>query len=294
LLVGLTAGTLPAASGDVKTVSYSQGKQGSRLKWLPYRPSAGNPLGEPTGRVTPASALTPVQRKLPRAFADPFGDQRAEPQPPRLPGTLGDDLPSDLPSEPPEEPLTEEPLPGLPFTEPLAEPYAPGARARELLAPEEELGLEIQEKCPLPDDRDFLNPIDKIPTDISAKQGELPSECSLGDKTFHPRAWAPTTFTWQASGLCHKPLYFEDVHLERYGHSWGPHLQPILSGAHFFLTFPVLPYKMGLYPPCECIYTLGYYRPGSCAPYMLDPLPLSVRAGLLEAGAWTGMAYLIP
>ena len=32
------------------------------------------------------------------------------------------------------------------------------------------------------------------------------------------------------------------------------------------------------------MYTLGYYRPGSCAPYMLDPLPISVRAGLMEAG----------
>ena len=119
-------------------------------------------------------------------------------------------------------------------------------------------------------------------------------ECTLGDKVFQTRAWLPTTFTWKASGLCHKPLYFEDVHLERYGHSWGPLAQPVLSGAHFFLTFPILPYKMGLYPPRECIYTLGYYRPGSCAPYMLDPLPISVRAALFEAGAWVGGVYLIP
>jgi hypothetical protein len=51
---------------------------------------------------------------------------------------------------------------------------------------------------------------------------------------------------------------------------------------------------MGLCPPRECQYTLGYYRPGSCAPYMLDPLPISIRAALFEAGAWTGAAYLIP
>ena len=114
------------------------------------------------------------------------------------------------------------------------------------------------------------------------------------DKTLRPSTWAPTTFAWKASGVCHKPLYFEDVHLERYGHSWGPYLQPIISGGHFFLSVPVLPYKMGLYPPCECVYTLGYYRPGSCAPYMLDPLPLSIRAGLAEAGVWTGLVYLIP
>ena len=71
-------------------------------------------------------------------------------------------------------------------------------------------------------------------------------------------------------------------------------MQPVISGAHFFVTVPVLPYKMGLYPPEECIYTLGYYRPGSCAPYLLDPIPLSIRAGLAEAGVWTGMVFLVP
>jgi hypothetical protein len=111
---------------------------------------------------------------------------------------------------------------------------------------------------------------------------------------FEPRAWAPITFTWKASGLCHKPVYFEDVHLERYGHSWGCVPQPILSAAHFFLNVPVLPYAMGLCPPKECVYTLGYYRPGNCAPYMLDPLPLSVRAGLFQAGAWVGGVFAIP
>ena len=84
------------------------------------------------------------------------------------------------------------------------------------------------------------------------------------------------------------------MHLERYGHSWGPFLQPVISGGHFFLTVPVLPYKMGLALPGECMYTLGYYRPGSCAPYMLDPLPLSIRAALLEGGAWVGAAAVIP
>ncbi|KKL25969.1 hypothetical protein LCGC14_2399990, partial [marine sediment metagenome] len=108
------------------------------------------------------------------------------------------------------------------------------------------------------------------------------------------RPWCGTTFAWKASGLCHKPLYFEDVHLERYGHSHGPYIQPIISGAHFFLSVPILPYKMGLYPPNECMYTLGYYRPGSCAPYLLDPLPISIRAALAQGGVATGVAYLLP
>jgi len=152
---------------------------------------------------------------------------------------------------------------------------------------------DITLKCSSPED---FRPVTDISTNITP-EGELPDECPLTDKIFDlevPRPWCPLTFTWKASGLCHKPLYFEQVHLERYGHSWGPYLQPFVSGAHFFLTVPILPYKMGLYPPGECMYTLGYYRPGNCAPYMLDPIPLSVRAGLAQAGAWLGGIYVIP
>jgi hypothetical protein len=103
-----------------------------------------------------------------------------------------------------------------------------------------------------------------------------------------------STFTYQASGLCHKPLYFEEVQLERYGHTAGPIKQPLLSGAHFFLNIAVLPYKMGINPPCECQYALGYYRPGSCAPWHIPPVPISVRGALAEAGAWVGGIYIIP
>ncbi len=99
---------------------------------------------------------------------------------------------------------------------------------------------------------------------------------------------------WKASGLCSKPLYFVQVQMERYGHSWGPILDPIVSGAHFFGTVPILPYKMGLQTPNECVYTLGYYRPGSCAPYMISPLGFTWRAAAFEAGVWTGGAFAIP
>jgi hypothetical protein len=122
----------------------------------------------------------------------------------------------------------------------------------------------------------------------------VPTECTLGDDQFVPRAWEPVAFTWKASGLCHKPLYFEQVQLERYGHTTGPVLQPALSGAHFFLNIALLPYKMGMNPPNECQYALGYYRPGSCAPWLVPPVPLSVRGGLLQAGTIVGIVGLFP
>jgi hypothetical protein len=129
----------------------------------------------------------------------------------------------------------------------------------------------------------------------------IPAECKLPDilrkmpaDQKKLRDYTMITFTWKASGLCHKPLYFEQRGLERYGHSVGPIAQPLLSGAHFFGTFFVLPYKAGINPPHECVYALGNYRPGSCAPYMVPPIPLSVRGALMEAGAVVGMVYLLP
>lgn len=121
----------------------------------------------------------------------------------------------------------------------------------------------------------------------------VPSECVLGDEVYAGRDFIPSTMTWTASALCHKPLYFEEVQLERYGHTAGI-FQPALSGAHFFINIAVLPYKMGINPPHECQYTLGYYRPGSCAPWMIPPVPLSVRGAATQAAAVGIVAPLIP
>ncbi len=131
---------------------------------------------------------------------------------------------------------------------------------------------------------------------ITGVEGEdYPYMCSIDDGTpFQPRCWEEVTYHWKASALCHKPLYFEDVHLERHGHSWGPVMQPIMSGAHFFTRIPVLPYCMGIQAPNECVYTLGHYRPGSCAPYMIDPIPFTWRAAFFQAGATVGVAGILP
>jgi hypothetical protein len=124
---------------------------------------------------------------------------------------------------------------------------------------------------------------------------DYPFECSLDEGRWHEgRCWEQTTYMWKASALCHKPLYFEDEQLERYGHSWPPCCQPFVSGAHFFTRLPILPYCMGVEPPNECIYALGHYRPGSCAPYMCNPVPLSARGALFQAGAVVGAAAVLP
>jgi hypothetical protein len=122
----------------------------------------------------------------------------------------------------------------------------------------------------------------------------LPVECTLGGRQVVSRNWLCSTWQWQASALCHKPLYFEEVQLERYGHVTGPFTQPWVSGAHFFLNIAALPYHMAYQPPHECQYALGYYRPGSCAPWMIPPVPISFRGAAAEAIAIVGGVYLIP
>lgn len=71
--------------------------------------------------------------------------------------------------------------------------------------------------------------------------------------------------TWDSPNLAHRPLMFEDENLERYGNSRG-RMQPVYSGVHFFGSIAALPYKTAITPPRDCVYSLGYYRPGDCNP----------------------------
>ncbi len=146
--------------------------------------------------------------------------------------------------------------------------------------------------CPTKAEMGIRN-LTTIGLDISPNE-PTPQDCPLFDEPWVPRHWMHVDFFWKASAICHKPLYFEDVALERYGHSHGMFVQPFVSGAHFFAAIPLLPYKMGLQHPHDCVYPLGYYRPGSCAPKLMYPLPLSWRGALYQGAASTGLVFLIP
>lgn len=147
--------------------------------------------------------------------------------------------------------------------------------------------------------RRFLRDDDIASVDLDIRVGgtpgnDYPCECLLGDETFQPRRFASTTMTWKAAGYCHKPLYFEDWELERYGHSRGMFLDPFIAGAHFFVTLPILPYKAGMQAPWECVYPLGYYRPGGCAPWTVPAVPYSARGFAVQAATVTGLVFLLP
>jgi hypothetical protein len=142
-----------------------------------------------------------------------------------------------------------------------------------------------------------LDRISEIDLDIRVSGvagNDYPCECRLEGEVFEPRRFATTTFTWKAAGYCHKPLYFEQWNFERYGHSYGWAADPFISAAHFFGTLPILPYKMGVELPWECVYPVGYYRPGNCAPWTVPAFPVSVRGMAVEAATVTGLVFLLP
>jgi len=296
-------------TGEVKQVAHTTAKSSGKLKWLPYRPQPGDAEDDGTHTEYAArwtSAVTPKDSQQPASSTldAPFGDKQSSVAAESVEGL---NEPLILPSA----------GPGGGSASPNFRQIAKSTGAQSLVPQGKENAFEgnangshnpntqeqtleqalsaknpdMNDICPTVKD---LKKISQLSTNITPSQGDLPRDCPWGGEDFRPRSWAPVTFTWTASALCHHPLYFEDIQVERYGHTLGPWLQPFASGAHFFLTLPILPYKMGLELPDECMYSLGYYRPGSCAPYMLDPLPLSIRAGLFEAGAWVGGAAIIP
>jgi hypothetical protein len=149
-----------------------------------------------------------------------------------------------------------------------------------------------------------LTPISMRQVDISiaAPDGQFPTDhaTSCWTQVQHSagpcatRDWASSCYHWDATCLCHRPLYFEQINLERYGYGCCESLQPLASAAHFFGTVPALPYCMAVDCPGECIYTLGHYRPGGCPPWRYHCPPFDPLAVFSAGGVWTGMVFLIP
>ena len=81
--------------------------------------------------------------------------------------------------------------------------------------------------------------------------------------------------------------------LERYGHSLGV-LQPAWSAGKFYSDLLLWPYSMGMNPPLEPVYTLGYDRPGDRVPRLWYQFPISAQGALAEGAAWTLLPVILP
>ena len=290
------------------------GDRAPRAEAVPTQPAELEPIpgfnndlpdvGMPDGAAMPDLDSVP---NVPAMNSDPIPDSSApvapiieetEPAAPVL-----EDVAPTAPSAPsvqqgsvaPTKPATPPVVPRRAVDNSSFSPALPSVKPNDIEAPFISAGEDprnrMKENCP---PVSSLKPISQITNDISAAEGEFPNECTLGDEPFAGRNFQPICYTWAAPGLAINPLYFEEPALERYGHSACPLFQPVISAGHFVLTVPALPWLMAIDPPNECQYVLGYYRPGECAPYVLDPIPFSVRAALVEGGVATALVFLIP
>lgn len=140
-----------------------------------------------------------------------------------------------------------------------------------------------------------------VPVDIRPTSGVLPENIGAEkfgaeptiDETFPSGEPADVFCSYTPWTICYRPLYFEDIGLERYGKNVGC-LQTGLSGVRFFGSIAALPYKMTRRPPRSCECSNGFSRPGDC------PLPgygnrrFEWDAALVEAAVVTGFVYFIP
>ena len=78
--------------------------------------------------------------------------------------------------------------------------------------------------------------------------------------------WPANHASWASPAFCYKPLYFEQINLERYGIGYSCPTNALVSGGKFFADATLLPVKLFKNPPHSCECTLGHRRPGDCTP----------------------------
>lgn len=153
-----------------------------------------------------------------------------------------------------------------------------------------------------------FKPINTLGIGIAQPAGQMPTDFAgpcwddINGKASGSRCWSMLCYQWDATSLCYRPLYFEQINAERYGYSCScccggcctNQLQSACAAAHFFGTIPALPYLIGADCPGECKYTLGYYRPGDCVPWRCHRPPVDPVAALTAGGIYTGLVFAIP
>lgn len=145
-------------------------------------------------------------------------------------------------------------------------------------------------------------PFAELTTNILANGGRLPvdyagKEFDREGVVWHVpglgRPWMDSEVYWEAPALCHRPLYFQEINLERHGHK-ARVVQPLVSAASFYGRIPALPYLIALDPPHRPVYTLGYRRPGSHVACRMTQVPLLLGPGAVQAAVIMGLIIAIP
>jgi hypothetical protein len=174
-------------------------------------------------------------------------------------------------------------------------------------APPENLKTDREFEPPVASYFPMQRPIGQLSIDVEAKakagKNVLPNDLAQGVlgaiQTVYAAPASEMTPTYSASldrrahTFPYQPLYFEEVNLERYGRS------PYRFGAfgsivRFYATIPAIPYAKTVHNPHQKYHWNWPYEAGWSAPRVRETPPLQLNAGLVEAGAITGVTFLVP
>ena len=139
----------------------------------------------------------------------------------------------------------------------------------------------------------FRRPVADVPLDITPPEGTMPLDkaaTEFAEGTADPRDYARTVqivCSYTPWTICYRPLYFEEISLERYGWTHGL-VQPAISGAHFFGSVALLPYKMTVRRPRSCLCSNGFSRCGDCPMPRLYSCVLAIGCGAGRGGRRRG------
>jgi hypothetical protein len=150
------------------------------------------------------------------------------------------------------------------------------------------------------DDLDRFNRrLEDIPLDARPIEGTMPTPPAIAEHPDRPR-WVDaeeglplTVVSCSPWTLCFRPLYYEEINLERYGRTAGL-VQPALSGAHFFGSVALMPYKFVVWPPRSCVCSNGFSRCTDCRPPGYRECVWSWTAAAVEAGVVAGIVLALP
>lgn len=132
----------------------------------------------------------------------------------------------------------------------------------------------------------------KDPDDVSDR---LLTAQSIAYPSNYGPNWLEYSRFPETAGYCHRPLYFEELNLERYGNSVG-WAQPVVSAAQFYGTVLALPYMATVERPWICYAPEPWYPPpGVHAPWQPPKrYPLRLDAAAVEAATVTGLILALP
>ena len=124
---------------------------------------------------------------------------------------------------------------------------------------------------------EILRPLSLISRKVNISDDAVPNDRHGRFLQRHPPAnisvRSAKPVQWAASGLMHKPLYLEDVALERYGLTVSSPWQPVVSGARFYGSAATLPCRMGIEDSHDFPYALGFARPRQPRSWCTKRLP---------------------